>query len=59
MSHAVAANVAAASGYRDGHRSHYAEAKRLIAELPDPEELNIVNATLQVVPRPLNETGEA
>jgi hypothetical protein len=59
ISHAIAANVAAASGDSDGHRKHYAEAKRLIASLPDPEELSIVNATLQVVPRPLNDTGEA
>jgi hypothetical protein len=59
LSHAVAANVAAASGDREAHQSHYSEAKRLIAALPDPEDRSILNATLQVVPQPVSGTGVA
>ena len=50
--HAVAANVAAAAGDSKAHSTHYAEAERLIAALPDPENRNILSATLRVVPVP-------
>jgi hypothetical protein len=59
LSHAVAANVAAASGDRQAHQSHYAEAKRITAALQDPEDRSILNATLQVVPQPVSTTGVA
>jgi hypothetical protein len=52
LSHAVAANVAAACGDKDAHQRHYKEAQRLIAALPDPEDRGIINATLNVVPQP-------
>jgi hypothetical protein len=49
---AVKANVAAASGQYEVHASSYREAERLIAELPDLEDREILNATLRVVPKP-------
>jgi len=52
LSHAVVANVAAAAGEGDAHARHYAEAARLIAELPDPEDREILDATLRVIPVP-------
>ena len=50
--HAVAANVAAASGNAADHRRHYARARELIDALPDPEDKEILEATLAVVPSP-------
>jgi hypothetical protein len=50
--HAVKANVAAAAGRADDHALSHAEAERLIAALPDPEDREILYATLRVVPRP-------
>jgi hypothetical protein len=52
MAHAIAANVAAAGGERDAHRSHYAEASRLVATLESEDDRNVVNATLRVIPAP-------
>jgi hypothetical protein len=52
MAHAVAANVAAATGDSKAHGTHYAEAGRLIAALPDPKDRTILSATLRVVPVP-------
>ncbi len=52
IGHAVAANVAAASGDRDAHASHYAQAQRLIAALPGEQDRAIVGATLRVIPVP-------
>ena len=49
---AIKASVASAAGQRDVHSSSYAEAERLIAALPDPEDREILYATLRVVPRP-------
>ena len=49
---AVKANVAASAGQSDVHARSYREAARLIAALPDPEDREILNATLRVVPRP-------
>jgi hypothetical protein len=52
FAHAVAANVAAATGDAKAHAIHYAEADRLAAALPDQEDRNILSATLRVVPVP-------
>jgi hypothetical protein len=49
---AVKASVAAAAGQSEVHGSSYREAERLIAALPDPEDREILNATLRVVPKP-------
>lgn len=49
---AVKASVAAAAGQSEAHASSYREAERLIALLPDPEDREILNATLRVIPRP-------
>jgi len=49
---AVKASVAAAAGEREAHASSYRGAERLIAALPDPEDREILNATLRVVPKP-------
>jgi hypothetical protein len=49
---AVKASVAAAAGESDAHGSSYREAERLIAALPDPEDRDILYATLRVVPKP-------
>jgi len=52
MAHAIAANVAAASGDADAHRSHYAQASRLVATLDSDDDRNVVDATLRVIPVP-------
>ena len=49
---AVKASVAAAAGQSETHASSYREAERLIAALPDPEDREILDATLRVVPKP-------
>jgi hypothetical protein len=49
---AVKASVAAASGESEAHAINYREAERLIAALPDPEDREILDATLRVIPRP-------
>jgi hypothetical protein len=49
---AVAANVASACGEAAEHESQYRRAEALIAALPDEEERAILNATLNVVPKP-------
>ena len=50
--YAVKANVAAAAGQSEAHARSYREAERLIAVLPDPEDREILNATLRVVRKP-------
>ena len=52
LAFAVKANVAAASGESSEQTSAYMEAERLIQALPDPEDREILNATLRVVPKP-------
>lgn len=52
MFHAVAANVAAASNSAAEHGRHYARARELIDALADPEDKEILEATLAVVPAP-------
>ena len=49
---AVKASVAAAARQSEVHARSYREAERLIAALPDPEDREILNATLRVVPKP-------
>jgi hypothetical protein len=49
---AVKASVAAAAGQSEVHASSYREAERLIAALPDPEDREILYASLHVVPKP-------
>jgi len=49
---AVKASVAAASGETQVHATSYREAERLINALPDPEDREILDATLRVVPKP-------
>ena len=50
--HAVAANVSAVAGEGDAHVRHYAEARRMVSELVDPEDREILGATMRVVPTP-------
>jgi hypothetical protein len=52
IAHAVAANVAAANHEVERHAEHCATAARLIAALPGLEDRKILEATLNVVPRP-------
>ena len=52
--HAVAASVAVASRNAADHGRHYATARELIDALPDPEDKEILEATLAVVPSPHN-----
>jgi hypothetical protein len=52
LAHAVAANVALASGNAEDHAHHYNEAIRLTAALDDEEERAIIEATVRVVPVP-------
>jgi len=50
--HAVLANAAHCAGVAELHAAHYETARQLIAGLSDPEEKDILLATLRVVPRP-------
>jgi hypothetical protein len=50
LAHAVAANVAAASGQREEHGAHFKTAQQLIAALTDAEDRQILEATLRVIP---------
>jgi hypothetical protein len=50
--HAVLANAAQCAGMAAVHASHYKTAEELIAVLLDPEEKDILLATLRVVPKP-------
>ena len=52
FAHAIAANVAAASGNAISHAKHYGEAERLVAALVDDEEREILQGTMRVIPRP-------
>lgn len=50
--HAVLANAAHCAGMTALHESHYKLADELVAALSDPEEKDILMATLRVVPKP-------
>lgn len=52
LAHAVAANVAAAAGDAAAHARHHAQAQQLIAALPDPQDQEMLDATMRVIPRP-------
>ena len=52
LAHAVAANVAAAKHDGSAHGAHYRKAFELGAQLPEPEERKILEATLRILPRP-------
>jgi len=52
LAHAVAANVASASGNAADHTRHYQEATRLTAALENAEERAIIEATMRVLPVP-------
>jgi len=48
----VAANVAAANHDAVAHTSHYETAHSLTAQLPDPEDRKVLEATLNILPKP-------
>ena len=52
LAHAVAANVACASGQAAVHAEHYRQASEQVAALSDAEERAILEATLRVLPVP-------
>jgi hypothetical protein len=52
LAHAVAANVAAANKDATAHSEHYWKAVELIAALSDPEDRQILEATLNTIPLP-------
>jgi hypothetical protein len=52
FAHAVAANVASAEGNAEAHSRHYAQAQAIIAQVTNPKEREILNATLRVIPAP-------
>jgi hypothetical protein len=52
FAHAVAANVASAEGNAEAQASYYSQAQAIIAQVADPEEREIFNATLRVIPAP-------
>jgi len=59
LAHAVAANVAAAKNDAKAHRALYLEAFARVAQLPDPEDRSILEATLRVLPKPKEPSGAA
>jgi hypothetical protein len=52
FAHAVAANVAAAKKDTATHRAHYDKAFELMAQLPNPQDRKILEATLRILPKP-------
>ena len=50
FAHAVAANVASAEGNAEAYTKHYSQAQAIIAQVANPEERKILNATLRVIP---------
>jgi hypothetical protein len=52
FAHAVAANVSAAAGDAAAHAHHYAQAQQLVAALQDPQDQEMLDATMRVIPRP-------
>jgi len=59
FAHAIAANVASAEGNAEAHARHYSRAQAIIAQVTNPEERQILNATLRVVPAPGPELEDA
>jgi hypothetical protein len=52
IAHAVLANATHCAGMTALHESHYKTAEELVAALSDPDEKDILLATLGVVPKP-------
>ena len=52
FAHAIAANVASAEGNAEAQARHYSQAQAIIAQVTNPEEREILNATLRVIPVP-------
>ena len=52
FAHAIAANVAAAESNAEAHARHYSQAQALLAQVANPEEREMLDATLRVVPVP-------
>ncbi len=52
FAHAIAANVASAEGNAEAHARHYSQAQAVIAQVANPEEREILDATLRVIPAP-------
>ena len=53
FAHAIAANVASAEGNAEAHATHYSQAQAFSAQVENVEALEILNATLRVIPKPL------
>ena len=53
FAHAIAANVAAASGETETHATHYRHAQRMHAELTNENDREILEATMRVIPSPV------
>jgi hypothetical protein len=52
FAHAIAANVASAEGNAEAHASHYSQAQTIIAQVVNPKERELFDATLRVIPAP-------
>lgn len=52
IAHAVAAHVAAVAGDAAAHARHHAQALQRTAALQDPQDKEMLDATLRVIPRP-------
>jgi hypothetical protein len=52
FAHAIAANVASAEGNAAAHTKHYAEAEAFIAQVTNPQERALLDATFRVIPVP-------
>jgi hypothetical protein len=59
LAHAVAANVSFATQDHRAHQEHFQQAFTLVALLPDPEDRNILEATLRILPMPEGKAGAA
>jgi len=52
FAHAIAANVASAEGNTEAHVSHYSQAQTFIAQVVNPKERQLIDATMRVIPVP-------
>ena len=50
--HAIASNVGSAEGNAEAHAKHYAQALTFVAQVTDPQELAMLDATMRVIPVP-------
>jgi hypothetical protein len=58
LAHAIAAHVAAAAGEAQAHARHFKQAESLVSALQDPQDREILEATLRVIPRPGSASAE-